>query len=69
VNQLRNAGHNINLAKKGDFLIDDKITIEIGGKNKSDKQIAGIEHAYLVKDDVEYAFQNRIPIWMFGLLY
>ncbi|TVR15496.1 MAG: ATP-binding protein [Balneolaceae bacterium] len=69
VNQLRNAGHELHLAKKGDFLIDDKITVEIGGKNKSGKQIAGIEHAYVVKDDIEYAFQNRIPLWMFGLLY
>ena len=69
VNQLRNAGHNIHLAKKGDFLIDDKITIETGGKNKSGKQIAGVENAFVVKDDVEYAFQNKIPLWMFGLLY
>ena len=69
VNQLRNAGHNIHLAKKGDFIIDDTITVETGGKNKSDKQIAGIEQAYVAKDNVEYAFQNRIPLWMFGLLY
>ena len=69
VNQLRNAGHEINLAKKGDFLIDDKITIETGGKDKPGKQIAGTKHAYVVKDDVEYAFQNSIPLWMFGLLY
>jgi len=69
VNQLRNAGHNIHLANKGDFLIDDKITVETGGKNKSGKQVAGMEHAYVVKDDMEYAFQNRIPLWMFGLLY
>lgn len=69
VNQLRNAGHDIHLAKKGDFLIDDRITVEIGGKNKTDKQIAGIENAYVVKDDIEYAFQNRVPLWMFGMLY
>ncbi len=69
VNQLRKAGHYIHLAKKGDFLIDDKITVETGGKNKTGKQIAGIENAYVFKDDVEYAFQNSIPLWMFGLLY
>lgn len=69
VNQVRNAGQTIHLAKQGDFLINNEITIEIGGKNKSGKQIAGIENAYVVKDDVEYAFQNRIPLWMFGLLY
>lgn len=69
VNQLRGAGHALHLAKKGDFLIDDEITAEVGGKNKTAKQIAGLEHAYLVKDDIEYAFQNSIPLWMFGMLY
>jgi predicted AAA+ superfamily ATPase len=69
VNQLRNAGHDVYLAKKGDFLIDGDITIEVGGKNKSDKQIMNIQDAYLAKDDIEYAFQNSIPLWMFGLLY
>ena len=69
VNQIRNAGHAIHLAKQGDFIVDEKITIEIGGKNKTSKQIAGVENAFVVKDDIEYAFQNRIPLWMFGLLY
>jgi predicted AAA+ superfamily ATPase len=69
VNQLRNAGHDVYLAKKGDFLIDGDITIEVGGKNKSDKQIMNIQDAYVAKDDIEYAFQNSIPLWMFGLLY
>lgn len=69
VNQLRSAGHDVHLAKKGDFLIDDEITFEVGGKNKTGKQISGVENAYLVKDDTEYAVQNSIPIWMFGMLY
>jgi len=69
VNQLRNAGHDLHLAKKGDFLIDDAFTVETGGKNKSANQIAGIKNAYVAKDDVEFAFQNTIPLWMFGLLY
>lgn len=69
VNQVRNAGHSLYLAKKGDFLINDEITIEVGGKNKTFKQIAGIDNAYLVKDNIEYAYQNSIPLWMFGLLY
>ncbi|MEX0607953.1 MAG: AAA family ATPase [Balneolaceae bacterium] len=69
VNQLRNAGHEVNLTKQGDFLIDDTIIIEIGGKNKSRKQIADLDNAYVVKDNIEYAYQNSIPLWMFGLLY
>lgn len=69
VNQIRSAGHTIYLAKKGDFIIDEAIIVEIGGKNKTSKQITGIENAYVVKGDIEYAFQNHIPLWMFGLLY
>lgn len=70
VNQIRNAGHDIYLDKQGgDFLIDDEITVEIGGKNKTSKQVQAIENAYVVKDDIEYAFQKNIPLWMFGMLY
>ena len=69
VNQIRNAGHDIYLAKQGDFLIDDEITVEIGGKNKTSKQVQALENAYVVKDDIEYAFQKNIPLWMFGMLY
>lgn len=69
VNQIRNAGHDIYLAKQGDFLIDNEITVEIGGKNKTSKQIQEIENSYVVKDDTEYAFQKNIPLWMFGMLY
>jgi predicted AAA+ superfamily ATPase len=69
VNQLRNAGHHVALAAKGDFLIDDRITIEVGGKNKTGKQIEDVQNAYVVKDDIEHAFKNRIPLWIFGMLY
>ena len=24
---------------------------------------------YVVKDDIEYAFNNPVPLWMFGFLY
>lgn len=69
INQLRNAGHDVHLAKNGDFLIDDGITVEVGGKNKTGRQIKGLENAWVVKDDIEYAYKNSIPLWMFGLLY
>jgi len=69
INQLRNAGHGVHLAKKGDFLIDDEITVEVGGKNKTGRQIKGLQNAWVVKDDIEYAYKNSIPLWMFGLLY
>lgn len=51
-----------------DFEIDD-ITFEVGGRKKGKKQIESAEKGYVVADDIEYAFQNKIPIWMFGFLY
>ncbi|GAP71734.1 AAA ATPase [Candidatus Symbiothrix dinenymphae] len=51
-----------------DFLIDD-MTFEVGGKNKGQKQIQGIEKGYIVKDDIEFGYANVIPLWQFGMNY
>lgn len=46
-----------------------KYTFEIGGKSKSQKQVRGVEDAYIVKDDIEYGMKNIIPLWTFGFTY
>lgn len=51
-----------------DFLIDG-MTFEVGGKKKGQKQIQGIEKAFVVKDDIERGFMNVIPLWQFGMGY
>ena len=28
-----------------------------------------VPDGYIVKDDLEYAYENQIPLWMFGFLY
>ena len=61
--------HDIVLPQKGDFLVDNKFTFEIGGKNKGQKQIKNIEDSYIVKDDIETGVMNIIPLWLFGLIY
>ena len=68
VNQLRQS-HNVKAAKTGDFVIDGKFTIEVGGKNKGFKQIVGIENAYLAIDSMTTNHNKKIPLWEFGLLY
>jgi predicted AAA+ superfamily ATPase len=45
------------------------MTFEVGGKSKSQKQIEGLKNAFVVKDDIEYGYQNVIPLWAFGLNY
>ncbi len=53
---------------QADFEVDG-YTFEVGGKNKTSHQIKGVENAYVVKDDIEYASLREIPLWMFGFLY
>ena len=61
--------HKVNTPKKGDFLVNGKYTFEVGGKGKGQKQIAELENAWVVKDDIEFPVNKAIPLWMFGLLY
>ncbi len=68
INQLIR-GHKVTYSEKSDFIIDNKFTFEIGGKKKGNKQIADIENSYIVADGIEYGSGNKIPLWMFGLLY
>jgi predicted AAA+ superfamily ATPase len=68
VNQLKYR-HKIEMAAKGDFLVDSKYIFEIGGKNKNNRQIKDEENAYIAADNVEYGTRNRIPLWLFGFLY
>jgi uncharacterized protein len=68
VNQLMYK-HEIQIPGRGDFLLDRKYTFEIGGKNKGFKQIADLPDSYVVADDIEIGFENKIPLWLFGFLY
>ena len=54
---------------RGDFLVDGRILIEVGGAGKTFRQIADVPDSYLAVDDIEIGRGNRIPLWMFGLLY
>ncbi len=59
----------VNLAEKGDFLVNEKWTFEVGGKNKKNSQILDLPDSFLVKDDIEIGVKNTIPLWLFGFLY
>ena len=67
-NQLQ-LEHDVSIPSKGDFLIDEQYTFEIGGKNKSFKQIKDMPNSFVVADDIEVGFGNKIPLWLFGFLY
>ncbi len=67
-NQL-SVKHEVAMHGKADFLVDDKLIIEIGGKNKSNAQIRGLDNAFLFVDDIEVGYKNKIPLWLLGFLY
>jgi len=67
-NQLH-VDYHVAYSIKGDFIVDNTYTFEIGGKNKTQKQIAGINNAFIAADNIEHPHQNIIPLWLFGFLY
>jgi len=67
VNQV-SAISDIFLAKQGDFVAG-KYTFEVGGKTKTFDQIKDIPNSFVVADDIEIGYKNKIPLWLFGMLY
>lgn len=61
--------YKINVSEHSDFYVDNQYTFEIGGKDKGKKQINAISDSYVVSDDIEYGFNEKIPLWLFGFLY
>ncbi len=55
-------------SKISDFTIGDN-TFEVGGKNKGQQQIKEASNGYVVKDEVEFGYNNIIPLWAFGFNY
>jgi hypothetical protein len=66
-NQMR-VKNEVFRSEKADFNIHN-ITFEVGGKSKKQEQIKDLKNAYIVKDNIEYGYQNIVPLWAFGLNY
>jgi predicted AAA+ superfamily ATPase len=61
--------HKINFIEQTDFLVNEKYVFEIGGKNKKELQIKDLKNAFVVSDNIEFGFKNKIPLWLFGFMY
>ena len=69
INQL-SSSHVVEYSKtSADFTIDHQYTVEVGGRSKDGKQIAGVTMGYIASADEEYVLGNKIPLWLFGFLY
>ena len=58
---------NIYYSDIGDFRVN-KYIFEIGGKNKSFKQIKDVKNSFVVVDTDYTMEENKIPLWLFGLM-
>ncbi|MBI1836001.1 MAG: ATP-binding protein [Flavobacteriia bacterium] len=67
-NQLK-VKHTITAPKYGDFMVENQYIFEVGGPNKTNKQLRGVPQSYLAIDGIEGGVDNRIPLWIFGFLY
>jgi len=67
-NQLRQTS-SLTIPRKGDFIINDRYLVEVGGKNKTFAQIRNEENAFLALDGIEVGFGDKIPLYLFGFLY
>ena len=69
VNQLATS-HSVEYGKaNGDFLIDGKITFEVGGQGKTIDQIANLPDSYILADMMEYPIGKKLPLWIVGMIY
>lgn len=60
--------HRTTYPKVGDFMVDARFTFEVGGKNKTNKQIRSVENGFVVADNLDYPIKV-LPLWLFGFLY
>ena len=63
------AAHALCMPNQGDFVVDGKWLLEVGGKKKGFSQIKDIKDSFVVSDNMDVGFGNKIPLWLFGLLY
>jgi len=61
--------HSVTWSDKTDFVVELKYNFEIGGKNKTRKQLKNVPEGYLALDNIEVGFDRQIPLWIFGLTY
>ncbi len=56
-------------ANKGDFKVANEYVFEVGGPGKGYEQIKNTPNAFVAADGIEVGFAQKIPLYLFGLLY
>lgn len=68
-NSLLSHQHHLTLPINGDFLVDNEYVFEIGGRKKSHEQVKDSQRSFVVRDDVEMGYGDKIPLWLFGFIF
>lgn len=68
LNMVRSS-HEVSIPQRGDFLVDGTATVEVGGKSKGFRQVAGSGDAWLALDGIETGNGRTVPLWLFGFMY
>lgn len=69
INQL-STKHTVEYGKDhGDFKIDGKWIVEVGGRDKSFQQIADIPNSFILADSMEFPIGHKLPLWLVGFIY
>jgi predicted AAA+ superfamily ATPase len=66
---LASSGNQPRSPRRGDFLVNETYTVEVGGKGKDFTQLSGLENACLFLDDIEQGVAGKAPLWLAGFLY
>lgn len=61
--------HKLAMPQAGDLQVDNHYLFEVGGKNKNYTQIANVPDSYVIADGIDVGIGNKIPLWLFGMMY
>lgn len=67
LNQLQNANISIHYSQYADFDVDQYI-FEVGGKNKTRKQLQSQPNAYVLADDILVGHKDKLPLYALGFV-
>ncbi|MEL6124400.1 MAG: AAA family ATPase [Bacteroidota bacterium] len=59
----------IHTPARGDFMLNQSYTIEVGGPSKDFHQVRDMPNPILAKDGIKVGKGDTIPLWLFGMLY
>lgn len=69
LHSMLRVSHQVTAPVKGDFLVDNIYTLEVGGAAKKRSQIQDLPNAWIVKDGIDAGTKGTLPLWAMGMIY